>query len=431
MTSSPRSPGGGACAPEDPGSLSVALLAEGAGPLAAPGTGGRTPPVLQLAEALAERGHRVTVYARRTDPGLPDRTTPREGVEVHQVTAGPPEPLPRNELLPHLGEFGRRLARIWRVRPPDVVHSHCWMSGLASLRTVRELGLPLLHTCRALGTAARRHPPRTGTDPLGHLAQGTPEHLAHETEVGLGCDHALASCRDEAVELVRLGIPGDKISVVPCGVDTALFTPHGPAAPPGTGRGRLLQLGGIGPHRGTEVSLAALARLPGTELLVVGGPRPDRLDADAEVRRLRRIAADAGVADRLRFLGRVPHREVPALLRGADVVVCPGDHEPLGRAALEAMACGRPVVASAVGGHLDTVADPGTGRLVPPRDPDALARAVHELLADHVARAACGAAGRRRVLRRYGWARVAAVTETAYCVVLDAQYAAARTMPAP
>ncbi|MCF1511587.1 glycosyltransferase [Streptomyces glomeratus] len=416
MTSSLRPLAAATFDPEGPGSLSVALVSEHASPLATLGgvdAGGQNVHVAHLAGALADRGHRVTVYTRRDDPGLPDRVALRDGVEVRHVPAGPPEPIPKDELLPHMKEFGRHLARTWRVSPPDVVHSHFWMSGIASLRAVRELGLPLLHTYHALGTVKRRHQQLADTSP--------PKRIAYETEVGLGCDRVIATCRDEVVELGRMGIPSGRITVVPCGVDTALFTPRGPAAAPGTARHRLLQLGRLVPRKGAAVAIDALALLPGTELVIVGGPPADRLDEDPEVRRLRRIAADAGVADRVRFIGGVPSREVPALLRGADVVVCPADYEPFGIVPLEAMACGKPVVASAVGGQLDTVADPSTGRLVPPRDPDALARAVGELLADPEARRACGAAGRRRVLRRYGWGRVAAATEAAYCAVLDAQ----------
>ncbi|WP_409473711.1 glycosyltransferase [Streptomyces sp. HC307] len=403
---------------DGPGSLAIALVSEHASPLAALGgvdAGGQNVHVACLASALADRGHRVTVHTRRDDPDLPDRVVLREGVEVHHVPAGPAEPIPKDELLPHMGDFARHLTRVWRGRPPDLVHSHFWMSGLAALRAVGPLGLPLLHTYHALGTVKRRHQQLADTSP--------PQRIAHETDVGLGCDRVIATCRDEVVELSRMGIPSDRVSIVPCGVDTDLFTPRGPAAKRRTHRYRLLQLGRLVPRKGAAVSIAALARLPDTELVVVGGPPGDRLDDDPEVRRLRAIARRAGVADRVHFTGGVPSRQVPALLRGADVVLCPAYYEPFGIVPLEAMACGRPVVASAVGGHLDTIADPGTGRLVPPRDPEALARSVADLLARPEAREACGAAGRRRVLRRYGWGRVAAETEAAYCAVLDAQQA--------
>ncbi|MFH8662890.1 glycosyltransferase [Streptomyces afghaniensis] len=405
--------------PLDPGVLAIALVSEHASPLAALGgvdAGGQNVHVACLAGALADRGHRVTVYTRRDAPDLPCRVELRDGVEVHHVPAGPAEPLPKDELLPHMGEFGRYLERGWRTRAPDLVHSHYWMSGLAALRAARAHGLPLLHTYHALGTVKRRHQRLADTSP--------PERIPGEIEVGLGCDRVVATCRDEAAELTRMGIPPHKIGIVPCGVDPDRFTPRGPAAPRGPYPHRLLQLGRLVPRKGAAVAVAALARLPGTELVIVGGPPADRLDDDPEVRRLRGIARDAGVADRVRFTGAVPSEDVPPLLRSADVVVCPADYEPFGIVPLEAMACGVPVVASAVGGQLDTVADPGTGRLVPPRDPEALARAVAGLLADPAAREACGAAGRRRVLSRYGWGRVAAATEAAYCEVLDAEPAA-------
>ncbi|MEV5343829.1 glycosyltransferase, partial [Streptomyces sp. NPDC052676] len=268
-----------------PGSLDIALVSEHASPLAALGgvdAGGQNVHVAALASALADRGHRVTVFTRRDSRELPDRVPLRDGVEVHHVPAGPPEPLPKDELLPHMDEFGHCLTRVWRTRPPDIVHSHFWMSGLASLHAVRVLDLPLLHTYHALGTVKRRHQQLADTSP--------PQRVALETEVGLGCDRVVATCRDEVVELTRMGVPADKVSVVPCGVDTELFTPQGPAAPRGPHPYRLLQLGRLVPRKGAAVSIAALSLLPDTELVVVGGPPADRLDEDPEVRRLREIA---------------------------------------------------------------------------------------------------------------------------------------------
>ncbi|WP_443050598.1 glycosyltransferase [Streptomyces sp. NBC_00286] len=401
--------------PLGPDTMDIALVSEHASPLAVLGgvdAGGQNVHVACLASALADRGHHVTVHTRRDSPDLPDRVPLREGVEVHHVPAGPPEPIPKDELLPHMGAFGRHLAKTWRDRPPDLVHSHFWMSGLASLWAAHRLRLPMLHTYHALGTVKRRHQQDADTSP--------PTRIAWETEVGLGCNRVLATCRDEVVELERMGIPAERITIVPCGVDTDRFTPRGPVAERGPYRHQLLQLGRLVPRKGAAVSIAALTRLPDTELVVVGGPTPDRLDTDPEVRRLREIARAGGVAHRVRFTGGVSSDDVPPLLRAADVVLCPADYEPFGIVPLEAMACAKPVVASAVGGQLDTVADPGTGRLVPPHDPEALARATGQLLADPAMREACGAAGRRRVLSRYGWSRVAAATEAAYCSVLDA-----------
>ncbi|MFF3285729.1 glycosyltransferase [Streptomyces sp. NPDC003023] len=396
--------------------LSIALVSEHASPLAALGgidAGGQNVHVARLAGALADRGHRVTVYTRRDRRDLPDLMPLRAGVDVRHVPAGPPEAIPKDELLPHMLGFGRHLARDWQTRPPDVVHSHFWMSGLASLHAVRELGLPLVHTFHALGTVKRRNQRHADTSP--------PARIACEKEVGTGCDRIIATCRDEVVELAAMGLPADKVDVVPCGVDTDQFTPDGPVAERGAQRHRLIQVGRVVPRKGAAVSITALTRLPGVELLVVGGPPPGRLEDDPEVSRLRDLAYGLGVADRVVFTGAVAGEDIAPLLRSADVVLCPGDYEPFGIVPLEAMACGRPVVATAVGGQLDTVADPDTGRLVPPRDPDALARAVAGLLADPVAREACGAAGRRRVLGRYSWTGIAAATESVYAGALAAR----------
>ncbi len=400
--------------------LAVALVSEHASPLAALGgedAGGQNVHVAQLAGALADRGHAVTVYTRRDSAALPPAVPLRPGVTVRHVPAGPPEPIPKDRLQPYMPAFGDFLAHEWADAPPDVAHSHFWMSGIATLRATRPLGVPFAHTFHALGTVKRRH--------QGHADPSPPGRINWERHLGLTCDQTVATCRDEVNELLAMGLAPERINVVPCGVDPELFTPGGPAAPPsgpsgpghapgGPRRHRLLQLGRLVPRKGAGVSLAALARLPDAELVLAGGPRTGPLDADPDIRRLRSAARALGVADRVHFTGGVGRTDVPPLLRSADLVLCPADYEPFGIVPLEAMACGVPVVASAVGGQRDTVADPGTGRLVPPGDPAALAEAVAGLLAAPEERAACGAAGRRRVLTRYRWAAVAAATEEVY-----------------
>ncbi|MDT0308889.1 glycosyltransferase [Streptomyces sp. DSM 44917] len=392
-----------------PDGLSIALVSEHASPLAALGgedAGGQNVHVAQLATELAARGHAVTVYTRRDSAALPATAELCPGVTVRHVPAGPPEAVPKDRLLPFMPQFGAVLEREWAQTPPDVVHSHFWMSGVASLQPAHARGIPFAHTFHALGTVKRRHQGPADTSPA--------DRITWERYVGLACHRTVATCRDEVDELTAMGLPPERISVVPCGVDPDHFTPEGPAAPRTGGRHRLLQLGRLVPRKGAEVSLAALARIPDAELVIAGGPGPEELAGDPDVRRLRAAARAHGVADRVLFTGGVPRDEVPRLLRSADLVLCPADYEPFGIVPLEAMACGVPVVASAVGGQRDTVADPATGRLVPPGDPDALAEAVNALLAAPEERAARGAAGRRRVLTRFRWAAVAAATEEVY-----------------
>jgi glycosyltransferase involved in cell wall biosynthesis len=216
----------------------------------------------------------------------------------------------------------------------------------------------------------------------------------------------IATCTDEVRELAAYGARPDRMYVVPWGWNA---TGSGLARP-----ARVLTLGRLVPRKGVDTVIAAITRVLGAELIVAGGPERSRLDDDPEVARLRRVAAKAEVSGRVTFVGRVGHEEVPALLRSADVVVSDPWYEPFGIVPLEAMACGAAVIASSVGGHLDTVADGVTGLLVPPRDPGQLADRIRYLLAGPARRRALGAAAAARVRSRYSWAQVAAETEAIY-----------------
>jgi D-inositol-3-phosphate glycosyltransferase len=166
-------------------------------------------------------------------------------------------------------------------------------------------------------------------------------------------------------------------------------------------------------RKGVDTVIEALAAVPDAELVVAGGPTV-AFDEDTEVRRLRAIASRYGLTDRVSLIGPISREQVPGLLRSADVVACTPWYEPFGIVPLEAMACGKPVVASAVGGLLDTVVDGVTGVHVPPRDPGRLAEVLRELLADPGRRERLGQAGRTRVAENYTWPKVAEATEDVY-----------------
>jgi len=198
-----------------------------------------------------------------------------------------------------------------------------------------------------------------------------------------------------------------------------------PGLPRVAGRSRIVCVGRLVERKGVGNAITALGMLrrqggPDTELIIAGGPARDDLDRDLEVARLRALAVQHGVADRVRLVGRVERSDLPMLLRSADAVVCVPWYEPFGIVPLEAMACGVPVVASAVGGLLDTVVPDVTGMHVAPRRPAELAAALAELLPDAGRRAAMGAAGASRAASGYSWDTVAAATRAVYQELLRA-----------
>ncbi|MQY06313.1 glycosyltransferase [Actinomadura macrotermitis] len=398
--------------------MKIAMISEHASPLAArdglggADGGGQNVFVAGLAAELGRQGHHVTVYTRRDDPALPGRVRLAPGVTVEHVPAGPAAEVPKDGLLGWMTDFARYLESRWSADPPDVAHAHFWMSGLAALQAAGWLTgtrLPVVQTYHALGAVKRRHQRDKDTSPPGRVG--------HERRIGCCAAAVIATCADETRELEAMGVPRGQITVVPCGVDLDRFTPDGPAERRGAAH-RLVALSRLVERKGVDTMIEALADIPGTELVVAGGPAADALDADPEVRRLRRVAAEAGVADRVVFTGRRSRAQVPALLRSADLVVTLPWYEPFGMVPLEAMACGVPVVATGVGGHTDTVVDGETGALVQPRDPAGTAKTVNRLLADDARRARLGAAAARRARARYSWAGVARATTDVYAAAM-------------
>lgn len=382
----------------------IAMVSEHANPLAdlgGPDAGGQNVYVAQLAARLARRGHAVTVYTRRDGPDLPTRVRTPQGYTVVHVPAGPPERVPKDALLAWMPEFGAYLAHAWREERPDVAHAHFWMSGLAALTGVRGTGIPLVQTYHALGTVKRRHQGAEDTSPH--------ERVEMETRIGKEAHRILATCADEVSELVAMGLPRDRISVVPCGVDTERFSPVRSSARAPSAPRRLLAVGRLVPRKGFDRAIRALADIPDAELLIAGGPEAPLLFADPEADRLRKVASDQGVTERVRMLGCVPQAAMPQLMSSADLVLSLPRYEPFGIVPIEAMACGTPVIATAVGGHLDTVADGVTGTLVPAAADDGhdLAETIRSLLDDPVLRARYGSAGRAHALARYSWDEVA------------------------
>ncbi|NUT72984.1 glycosyltransferase [Pseudarthrobacter sp. C4D7] len=415
--------------------MKIAMISEHASPLAALGgvdAGGQNVHVAALSAALARRGHQVTVYTRRDATELPGRVRVEPGLEVVHVDAGPARHVPKDGLLPYMGELADGVARDWGGRPPDVVHGHFWMSGLAALDAARRSGagrrVPMLQTFHALGTVKRRHQGAGDTSPE--------ERRWLEPGVGRSADRIIATCSDEVFELKAMGVATGKISIAPCGVDLSFFSAEGPVAARKR-RYRILSVGRLVPRKGVDLVIRSLpylkaAGLDDVELLIVGGGGDSNaLHKDPEIRRLLALAAELGVSGNVTLQGQVPRADMPGIFRSADAVVCAPWYEPFGIVPLEAMACGVPVVAAAVGGLRDTVVDHATGLHVPPLDPEAIASALVLLLENHSLRKDLGRAGEKRARTRYSWDRVAAETEKAYQLAVAGARSGAQTGPVP
>jgi D-inositol-3-phosphate glycosyltransferase len=357
--------------------------------------------VRSLSSALARAGMDCDVYTRAWCRGLPPVVAVEPGFRVHHVPAGRRGPVAKEEMPGLVGEFTEGVrGRIRAEGTPDLIHANYWLSGVAGHALKHELDLPLVCTFHTLARVKAE----------ASLEEGGLRGQA-EAEV-VGCSDAiLASSEDEQAQLVRLyGAEPDRVEVVPPGVDHELFGPggKGPArAALGLGHGPvLLFVGRIQPLKGVDVAIEAAALSgPDTTLLVVGGPSGPH--GEAEHRRLVELARDLGLDGRVRFVPPQPHGRLATYYRAADVCLVPSRSESFGLVALEAAACGTPVVAAAVGG-LQTLVDHGaTGFLVEGRDAAAFAACAAELVADRASAERMAAAATARA-QRYSWSITAA-----------------------
>lgn len=388
--------------------MRVALVSAQISPSALPGEPGWNAEVVQvheLADALAAEGHEVTVLARRDDPARPATVRPRPGLTVHHLDTGSEGP----------AALARRIHERWRSDPPDVVHALHRPSVLAVEAAARDLGVAVVAT---LARPARA-PQAAGAEPApadrGRPASGgagPPGRHPAEQGPAPRVDRVVARSEEELRALLRLGVPRSRLRLVPACVDTELWRPDGPALRR-TARPRLLSLATPAAGGGVDETIEALRGVPEAELFVAGGPAPGpAADGDADLARLHALAARAGVTGRVRFLGAVPRADVPRLLRSSDALVDVPRWDSSGTAALEAMACGRAVVGTAVGALRDTVVDEVTGLLVLPGRRSELVAALRGALAAPATCTAFGIAGQDRVTSRFARPRIVhAMTE--------------------
>jgi D-inositol-3-phosphate glycosyltransferase len=357
----------------------LAMLSLHTSPLTQPGqgdSGGMNVYVRELVSALAQAGVECATYTRRVHPDQPDEVLVEPGHRVVHIDAGPPT-LPKESLPHYVDAFADGVRdHLATSGGADVVHANYWLSGVAAHRLKHELDLPLVSTFHTLARVKAE-----GGDPEPLLR----EHA--EMQV-IGCADAICvSCTDEEQQFRRLyGNPRGRVEIVSPGVEHALFAPgdrRGARRAIGLGdHPVLLFVGRIQPLKGADVAVQALAELgrPDAVLLIVGGASGQA--GDHEVERVHALVDSLGLHDQVRFVPPQQHHILSTYYRAADVVLVPSRSESFGLVALEAAACGTPVVASAVGGLLTIVDDGSTGFLVADRSPDQFAAYAAKLLDD-------------------------------------------------
>jgi D-inositol-3-phosphate glycosyltransferase len=400
----------------------VAVLCMHTSPLAQPGTGdggGMNVYVRELATSMARAGVQCEVYTRADNPNTPATIEVEPGFRVHNVIAGPVTPVDKEDLPNLVAPFADAVYAHLGMNGivPDVIHANYWSSGKAGVLLKFRMNAPLVTTFHTLALVKA-----AGNDPEPQQRSDA------EREVVCCSDLVCASCTVERDQLVHLyGADPARVIEIPLGVHHAFFSPgarHGARLAVSaklssearngmhTSQGQLrtgplmVFVGRLQPLKGAELAVQALAELhrPDVTLLIVGGP--SGRGGEAELTRLRELIAARGLQGQVRFVSPQPHYLLSTFYRAADVVLVPSRSESFGLVALEASACGTPVIASAVGGLQSLIDDGVTGWLIPNRDPQAYADRLRTLFGNPDLAKAMGIAAATRA-RRYAWSATA------------------------
>lgn len=383
----------------------VAVISLHTSPLLQPGSGdsgGMNVYVRELVSALSQAGLHCTTYTRADRPGLAREVSVEPNHTVVHIDAGPFD-LAKEDLPTIVDEFTDGvLAHLAANGGADVVHANYWLSGVAAHRIKHALGIPFVSTFHTLARVKAE-----GGDPEPAWRDRA------EAELINCADAVCVSCDAEREQFLRLyGQPHGRVEIVAPGVEHALFGP-------GEQRGarhalglsadipHILFVGRLQPLKGPDVAINALAEMQrdDAQLLIVGGA--SGADGADEVARAHSLVAERGLTDRVRFVEPQPHHILSTYYRAADVVMVPSRSESFGLVALEAAACGVPVVASAVGGLLSLVDHGDTGLLVPERHPREFAAAIDSILSDALLAEQMSRAAVKRA-REYTWSFAAA-----------------------
>lgn len=388
----------------------IGLISDHASPLAVLGgvdSGGQNVYVTQLARHLATLGYAVDVFTRRDDAELPEVVTCEENFRVIHAPAGPETFVPKEALLQYMPAFTDFVEAYCRTERYALLHAHFFMSGLVAANLKERLGVPFVITFHALGRVRRIH--------QGQADGFSDERFAIEDRLVAEADRIIAECPQDEEDLIQLyGADPHKVVVIPAGFDPVEFGPVDKAA----ARRKLglpqdeqivLQLGRMVPRKGVETVIRGLAclhreRHVPARLLVVGGESewPDPA-LTPEIGRLQAVASEIGVEEYVTFVGRRRRELLKYYYSAADVFVSVPWYEPFGMTPVEAMACGTPVIGSAVGGIKYTVQDGQTGFLVPAHDPQRLGERLAHLLRRPAMMADFRENCLRRVQEQFSW----------------------------
>ena len=361
-------------------------------PLGGKETGGMNVYIRDLSRELTRRGHYVDVFTRRQNPKVAQVSHALGArARVIHIPAGPEEPMDKNLVLRHVPSLVEQTLSFAQTEglSYDLIHSHYWLSGAAAIELRKAWQIPFVQMFHTLGHM-KNSVAQSESEREGEL------RIAVETEVMERADHLIAATPMERAQMVWLyGADPHKISIVPCGVDINLFTPRPKAEArsalqlPAT-RPIILFVGRIEPLKGIDTLIRAVGLLsqdttPPDErplALIIGGGPQDVLPTNSqEMERLLILRESLGLTDQIIFLGSKPQTSLPLYYSAADVLVVPSHYESFGMVALEAMACGTPVIASKVGGLALVVQEGRTGYLVPDRNPEQLADRISAIFA--------------------------------------------------
>jgi D-inositol-3-phosphate glycosyltransferase len=389
----------------------IAVVSVHTSPLALPGTrdsGGMNVYIRELGREMSRRAHTMDVFTRRVDRDTPEVSFIDGRTRVIQVPAGPPSAGKRElrryqeRFLEGVLDFQAREGKAY-----DLVHSHYWLSAGIGHELKYAWGAPHVTMFHTLAEAKNRH----------HVSEREPRYrIDGESEAARGADRVICASEGERAMLRELyGVADCRITTVPCGVDTERFRPAQRARARrriglDTNSPVILFVGRIEPLKGIDVLIRAAAQLESPfHLLIVGGDAKD----GARKAELAALAGELGILGRVSFRDAVPHGDLPLYYGAADICAVPSYYESFGLVAIEAMACGLPVVASRVGGLKETVEDGRTGYLVPWRCAEPFAERLDLLLSNEPLRRSLGREA-RRAAARYRWPEVAARVEGVY-----------------